>query len=140
MAKPAPALLDTGPLVAWLDKSDDDHARVAAFFAGYSGRLVTTWPVLTEVCHLLPRHVTGRFMRWVAVGGTEVAELAPPAADEIAAMMEKYSDLPMDVADASLVWLAGRRGLQQVITLDETDFGIYRLSSGKRLVNLLARV
>jgi predicted nucleic acid-binding protein len=140
MAKPAQALLDTGPLVAWLDKSDGDHARVAAFFAGYGGRLLTTWPVLTEVCHLLPRHVSGRFMRWVAAGGTEVAELAPPAADEIAAMMEKYSDLPMDVADASLVWLAGRRGLQQVITLDETDFGIYRLPDGKRLVNLLAQV
>lgn len=140
MAKPAQALLDTGPLVAWLDKSDGDHARVAAFFAGYGGRLLTTWPVLTEVCHLLPRHVSGRFMRWVAAGGTEVAELAPPAADEIAAMMEKYSDLPMDVADASLVWLAGRRGLRQVITLDETDFGIYRLPDGKRLVNLLSQV
>lgn len=140
MAKPAQALLDTGPLVAWLDKSDGDHARVAAFFAGYGGRLLTTWPVLTEVCHLLPRHVSGRIMRWVAAGGTEVAELAPPAADEIAAMMEKYSDLPMDVADASLVWLAGRRGLRQVITLDETDFGIYRLPDGKRLVNLLAQV
>jgi len=53
--------------------------------------------------------------------------------------MEKYDDLPMDLADASLVWLAGELGINEVITLDETDFVIYRLPGGKRLVNLLER-
>ncbi len=133
----AKVLLDTGPLVAWLDKGDGDHARCAAFFASFSGPFVTTWPVLTEVCHLLPRHIVGRFMRWVAAGGVTVRELAPTAADDIATLMEKYDDLPMDLADASLVWLAGEMGLDEIATLDVTDFGIYRLPGGKRLTNLL---
>ena len=135
----AKSLVDTGPLVAWLDKGDGDHARCTAFFANYRGQLITTWPVLTEVCHLLPRHVIGRFMRWVAAGGVAVRELSPTAADDIAALMEKYDDLPMDLADASLVWLAEQVGIVEVITLDETDFGLYRLTTGRRLTNLLVR-
>ena len=131
--------MDTCPLVAWLDKGDDDHARCAVFFAEYQGQLITTWPVLTEVCHLLPRHIVGRFMRWVAAGGVGVREMLPTAADDIAGLMEKYEDLPMDLADASLVWLAGELGISEVITLDETDFGTYRLPGGQRLTNLLTR-
>ena len=130
--------MDTGPLVAWLDKGDGDHARCSAFFAEYQGQIATTWPVLTEVCHLLPRHIVGRFMRWVAAGGVSVREMSPTAADDIAALMVKYDDLPMDLADASLMWLAEQAGIVDVITLDETDFGIYRLPGGKRLTNLLA--
>ena len=133
------ALLDTGPLVAWLDKGDGDHARCTTFFADYQGQFITTWPVLTEVCHLLPHHIVGRFMRWVAAGGVAVREMSPTAADNSATLMEKYDDLPMDLADASLVWLAGELGINEVITLDETDFVIYRLPGGKRLVNLLER-
>ena len=135
----AKVLVDTGPLVAWLDKGDGDHARCAVFFAEYRGQLITTWPVLTEVCHLLPRHIVGRFMRWVAAGGVVVREMLPTAADDIAGLMEKYDDLPMDLADASLVWLARELGISEVITLDETDFGIYRLPGGQRLTNLLTR-
>lgn len=133
----AKVLADTGPLVAWLDRGDGDHARCAAFFAGFQGQLITTWPVLTEVCHLLPRHIVGRFMRWVAAGGVTVREMTPTAPDDIATLMEKYDDLPMDLVDASLVWLAGELGILEVVTLDETDFGIYRLPGGKRLANLL---
>ncbi len=95
--------------------------------------------MLTEVCHLLPRHIVGRFMRWVAAGGVVVREMLPAAADDIAGLMEKYDDLPMDLADASLVWLAGEMGISEVITLDETDFGIYLLPGDQRLTNLLTR-
>jgi hypothetical protein len=120
-------------------RGDGDHARCVAFFAKYEGQLVTTWPVLTEVCHLLPRHIVGRLMRWVAAGGVVLRELSPTAADDIAVLMEKNDDLPMDLADASLVWLAEKVGIVEVITLDKTDFGIYRLPGSKRLANLLAR-
>lgn len=133
----AKTLVDTGPLVAWLDRSDGDHALVTAFFKKFNEPLLTTWPVLTEVCHLLPRHVVGRFMRWVAAGGVELAELGPVAADEIARLMEKYDDLPMDLADASLVWLATQMNIDQIVTLDATDFDIYALPAGQRLHNRL---
>jgi uncharacterized protein len=63
--------------------------------------------------------------------------LSPQEVHDIAALMEKYQDLPMDVADATLVWLAGRTGIMHVITPDSTDFSIYRLPGGKRLVNIL---
>jgi len=53
--------------------------------------------------------------------------------------MKNYRDLSMHLADASLVWLAEKIGCVEVITLDDTDFGIYRLPGGKRLNNLLAR-
>jgi predicted nucleic acid-binding protein len=72
-------------------------------------------------------------------GGVAIREMSPTAADDIAALMEKYDDLPMDLADASLVWLAEQAGIVEVITLDETDFGIYRLPGGTRLTNLLSR-
>jgi len=82
-------------------------------------------------------------MRWVAAGGIAVRERLPTAADDIAGLIEKYGekydDLPMDPADASLVWLAGELGISEVITLDETDFGIHRLPGGQRLTNLLSR-
>jgi hypothetical protein len=95
--------------------------------------------VLTEVCHLLPRHIVGRFMRWVAAGGVAIREMSPTAADDIAALMEKHDNLPMDLADASLVWLAEQAGIVEVITLDESDCGIYRLPGGQRQSNLLMR-
>lgn len=135
----AKVLIDTGPLVAWLDRGDGDHGRVTDFLDGFDGQLLTTWPVLTEVCHLLPAHIVGRFMAWVTAGGLQIVELPPVAAEFIATAMKKYEDLPMDLADASLVWLAGSLGVGDVLTLDDTDFGIYRLPDGKRLRNLLAR-
>lgn len=136
----AKVLIDTGPLVAWLDRADGDHAMVAAFLARFDGQLLSTWPVLTEVCHLLPRPVVGRFMRWVAAGGLSLREMPPVAADDIAALMAKYDDLPMDLADASLVWIAGHLGLHAIITLDGADFGIYRLPGGQGLDNLLGQL
>lgn len=131
-------LIDTGPLVAWLDRGDGDHQRVKAFLDNFEGRLLTTWPVLTEVCHLLPEFMVPRFMRWVALGGLQIHEMTS-AAGFIADRMEKYADLPMDLADASLLWLAEATHIEEVATLDRRDFGIYRTAAGSRLVNVLAR-
>ena len=132
-------LIDTGPLVAWLDRRDQDHARVSAFLAGFHGRLSTTWPVLTEVCHLIPNHIVPRFLRWAAVT-VELHELPAAAIADIAARIEKYRDLPMDLADASLVWLGERIGVIDILTLDERDFGVYRLAGGQRFRSVLASV
>ncbi len=63
--------------------------------------------------------------------------MAKVLVDTVAGLMEKYADLPMDLADASLVWMAGESGISEVMTLDGTDFGIYRLPGGQRLKNLL---
>jgi predicted nucleic acid-binding protein len=130
-------LIDTGPLIAWIDAADTHHAAVRELLDGFRGELVSTWPVLTETCHLLPEHLVSPFLRWVGSGGLTVAEIPPAALLALADRMDKYSDLPMDLADASLIWLADTLGLLDVVTLDRRDFGIYRTDRGRSLRNLL---
>lgn len=125
-------LVDTGALVALVRSRDKHHARVAQFFGEFlSGELITTMPVLTEALHLLPAQL-----------GASVIELArgtrwrlPDAAaglGRIAELMHKYSDRPMDFADASLVWAAEETGAREVLTTDR-DFEIYRTRTQERL-------
>lgn len=49
-------IVDAGPLIGWFDANDAYDAMVRGFFDGYTGELLSTWPVLSEVCHLLPEH------------------------------------------------------------------------------------
>lgn len=132
------ALADTGPLVALFRKSDRNHLRTRRFIAAFKGNLVTTWPVMTEVCHLLPVHAIKRFMAWAADGGLVLFEVPPDALPDIGKLMQKYSDRPMDLADASLLWLGGHIGLHDIITLDKDDFAAYRTAAGQPFDNLLA--
>jgi predicted nucleic acid-binding protein len=137
VAKVRRVLVDTGPLVAWFDADDTHHQAVTRHLDGYEGELLSTWPVLTETCHLLPESMVPGFMQWVACGGLTIAELPASAASALADRMGKYADLPMDLADASLIWLAENLGVLDVLTLDRRDFGIYRTERGKALRNLL---
>ena len=66
-----------------------------------------------------------------------IVELPPSAAQALADRMGKYADLPMDLADASLNWLAENLGVLDVLTLDRRNFGIYRTARGKALRNVL---
>lgn len=130
-------LVDTGPLVAWFDRSDQDHQACAVFFRQHTGVLVSTWPVLTEVCHLIPPGISPRFLEWVSLGALSVVELGGSALELMASSMRQYADLPMDLADASLLWVAHAYGLRNIATLDRRDFGVYRLPGGEGLTNLL---
>lgn len=132
------ALVDTGPLVALFARNDPDHARVSAWLRGFRGRLLTTWPVLTEVCHFLTPEVALRFLRWIEAGGAAVIEVPTEELAGIIRTMEKYLDRPMDLADASLVWLAGRSGLRDILTLDTGDFATFRTPQGRPFKDLLA--
>ena len=71
-------------------------------------------------------------------GKRELHELPTAAVSDLAARIEKYHDLPMDLADTSLVWLADQIGVLEILTLDERDFGVYRLAGGQRFRNVLA--
>jgi predicted nucleic acid-binding protein len=133
-------LVDTGPLVAWFDADDTHHESVKRYLNEYDGELLSTWLVLTETCHLLPESAVPGFMQWVARGGLTIAELPASAALALADRMGKYADLPMDLADASLIWLAESLGVLDVLTLDQRDFGIYRTERGKALCNVLDAV
>jgi len=132
------ALVDSGPLVALFDPSDNHHKTTLAFMGKFRESLLTTWPVVTEVCHLLKFSVEAQlnFLRWVQRGGLEIAEIEGSMVERIITLTEKYRDRPMDLADASLVVLAMKTGIRRILSLD-SDFDIYRLPDRGRLTNIL---
>lgn len=125
-------LTDTGPLIALLDKDDAHHtACVTAAKHLPSGPLLVTWPCFTEAMYLLGE-VGGYFYQdklWQlrAAQRLVLLDLTTTEVDRMAALMEKYQDTPMDLADASIVTVAENRSLHRVFTLD-SDFHIYRLA------------
>ena len=131
------AIVDSGAFVAWFNRRDRHHARVREYLDGFRGELVTTWPVLVETVHLLPTRLGIAFLRWVSAGGAVIHEMPPQIVATIAAWVDKYADNAMDVTDASLVWLADRRGVLEIITVDDTHFASYRTPGGKALRNLI---
>lgn len=131
-------LVDTGPLVALFVRNDPDHARISSVMRGLRCRLLTTWPVLTEVCHFLTPEVTLRFLRWIDAGGATVVQVPEGELAAVIRTMEKYLDRPMDLADASLVWLAGHSGVRDIVTLDAGDFATFRTRDGTPFNDLVA--
>ena len=127
-------LADTGPLVALANRRERRHADAAEFFRRFDGALVTTLAVLTEVCALLPRHRAALFLRSVERSNFTLVHVPEQELPSIAALMEKYSDRPMDFADASLIWLGDALDIADIATLDG-GFHIYRTVRGKPLRN-----
>jgi len=127
-------LLDTGPLVAYLDARDPAHAAVVACLDRFTGELFTTSSVITEAMHFVARSRAGpRLLAdFVAVSGLTVFDFTQPASlSEAVGLMEKYSDLPMDFADATLVLLAEQLGVVEVLSLDRRGFGVFRTRDRK---------
>ncbi len=134
--------VDTGFLYALVDRGDAWHSRAVAAAPTVQEGWITTWPVLTETTHLLTRRLGTRFaqalMHEVADGGLACWDIAPDKLAAIPDMMRRYTKLPMDLADASLVLLAEHLGHGRILTTDERDFGSYRWKSRKPFQNLLA--
>lgn len=130
-------LVDSGPLIALFDRDDRHHRPVTSFLKDHRLELVTTWPVLTEVSALLPRAAALDFLEYICRGGVTLESLGPDDVARMLAVSRKYADLPMDFADASLVALAMRTGLDTILSLDR-DFEIYRLAHKKSFRNLLS--
>ncbi|HMC16135.1 MAG TPA: PIN domain-containing protein [Albitalea sp.] len=130
-------IVDAGPLIGWFDANDAHHPSVRAFLDAYGGELLSTWPVLVEVCHLLPERMVADFLRWVGRGGVTVVDVPVSALAGLADRIDKYADLPIDMADASIIWLAETLGLLEVLTIDRRDSGIYRTARGQALRNML---
>jgi predicted nucleic acid-binding protein len=124
-------LIDTGPLVAYIDRNDPMHDAVAAVIEPFTGQLTTTSAVITEAMHFLS-DVNGGPMtlaELVVASGTRIAESTQPAHILAAAqLMEKYADTPMDFADATLVLTADDLDVIEVLTLDRRGFSTYRTS------------
>lgn len=126
-------LLDTGPIVAFFDASDNYHNLCIDILKSIDKPLVTTWPVLTESFYLLGFSFQAQDNLWEFIirGGVEVLSLSPESAKRCRELMKKYRDLPMDLADGTLVAIAEQNGIQEIFTLDK-DFSVYRLPNRKK--------
>ena len=129
-------ILDTGPFVALLDRSERSHPACMEFFQGVVGRFVTTEPVLTEVVYLLgPSFAKQKpALEFILKGGSEVVPQTPDSLQRAMQLMEKYRDVPMDFADATLVALAEERKSSEIFTLDRRGFATYRIHSRKGFI------
>lgn len=126
-----PVLLDTAPLVAFLDKADPYHAQVRESLPGLSkGRaMVTTAAVITEMMFFLQRIPHGPKQAAVLLESAHIRILnvfTTPHLKACAQLMTQYADTPMDFADASLVLLAASLDTSDILTLDERGFRTYR--------------
>jgi len=134
--------VDTGFFLALLDGDDRHHATAKRWESSLEEGWITTWPVLTELCHLLTSRmdtsVTVALMREVTEGAIAVWDIPPQQAKEIPVLMQRYANLPMDLADASLVLLAEHLGHGRILTTDQRDFGTYRWKNRKPFRNLMA--
>ena len=128
----ASVLLDTGPLVALFKRNDTHHARAVAWFKAQRGVLLTTQAVITEAWHLVSAPARLPLARFAAAA-CEVCELGAEGPARVLTILERYADLPMDYADATLIVLAETRRITAIATIDVRDFSIYRLSNGKAL-------
>jgi len=137
-AMPANALIDTGAILALLDRTDRWHDSCVDAFHQLRLPLLTSEAVLTELFHLVgdtrsEMEAAWRFVRSGALllGTIENAEL-----QHVHGLMSRYWDRPMDFADGTLVYLAKREFLSVILTVDHADFATYRIE-GKRQFRVL---
>ena len=135
---PAEALIDTGAILALLDKSDRWHDLCVSAFAQLRLPLLTSEAVLTELFHLVGDARVQMEAAWVFVrsGALVLGPLEHAELSYVHALMSRYWDRPMDFADATLVYLAKRESLSAILTVDHADFATYRIE-GKRQFRVL---
>jgi predicted nucleic acid-binding protein len=120
-------LVDAGPLVALLDRSDPDHQACRSALTAVRDPLATVWHAVTEAMYLLGRvSWPAQDALWELLEEVRILPLEPRDTRRMRALMEKYRSLPMDLADAALVAVAEREMIRAIFTLDGRDFGVYR--------------
>jgi len=126
-------LADTGPVVAILSRRDQYHRTCVEALRDLPGPLFTCWPVITEAAWLLRRDstVVQQLLHSLATGFLDLLPLTTADAKPIASILKKYRDIRIQLADAALVHLATRDGLDTIFTLDQRDFSVYRLPKGR---------
>ena len=127
------AIIDTGPWVALIDRSETRHAESVQWLKNFSGRLYSTEAVLTEVLYLLNFSFSAQCaaLDFVLESVVEIVPANTKSLKKTKSLMKKYADLPMDFADATIVCLATDAGIQNIVTFDKKDFAIYKLSKTK---------
>jgi predicted nucleic acid-binding protein len=130
-------LIDSGPLIALFHSGDNYHKKIRDFLAKKKYLFVSTLAVFTEVSYFLNANIKAQrdFFEWVMYKGVIISDINQHDIPRIIELTEKYSDLPMDFADATLVITAEKTGIRQIISLD-SDFEIYRLPGREKIHNV----
>ncbi|MCV6638769.1 PIN domain-containing protein [Candidatus Albibeggiatoa sp. nov. NOAA] len=137
-------IADTGFWVSLFNESDKFHHLAIQCYEKVVAKdesLITTCAVMTETCHLLMKRagvsVQQKFITSFHKGAFIVFELKIEQGERLQLLMQKYQDLPMDLADASLVILAEHLGHGRILSTDQRDFGVYRWKQTYPFVNLM---
>lgn len=134
-------IADTGFFVALASEQDAMHSAALRVLNTLQEPLITTFPVITETCYLLLSRSSHAaqcgFLEDAATGVFEIFDLQRHHLTRMLALMQRYANLPMDLADASLVVLAEHLGHGRILTVDRRDFGVYRWQDGNGFENLL---
>lgn len=130
----ASGLIDTGAILALLDRDDQWHVRCAEAFTELRLPLATSAAVLAEVFHLLGDDGRSLKAAWgfLRSGAVTVLPIGDGDLPDLETLMKRYADRPMDFADATLAHLARRERLNIVFTVDNDDFETYRIESRRR--------
>ncbi len=130
-------LIDTGPIVAYIDSTDPWHASVVPVLENFRGKLLTTAAVVVECMHLTAsvREGPEALLEFIARAGIEIFECTRfDQLRDTVSLMARYHNIPMDFADATLVLLAEATGFHEICTLDGRGFATFRTRKGKRFL------
>ena len=130
----AEILIDTGAILALIDKSDEWHQVCVNTLPYLPMPFLTSEAVLTELFHFLERQRLNKEPAWRFLN-TGIIAMAPIQHAELRhlqRLMSRYSDRPMDFADATLVYLAERESIDVIFAVDRPDFSIYRIGNRRR--------
>jgi len=133
-----PVMMDTGPWVALIDRSEERHKECVEWLRNFNDNILSSEAVLTEVLYLLnfSQRAQSATIDFVLSGAIILVPSSLESLKRTKRLMEKYKDIPMDYADATLVSIAEDFSITHVVTFNEKDFGIYRLSSKQSFVIL----
>lgn len=128
--------------MAFFDKDDRYHSLCVEVLKEIREPLITTWPVLTECFYLLNFSWEVQDSLWLFIrrGGIEIYPLEKELLIHCRELMKQYRDLPMDLADATLVALADAVLVPKIFTLDHKDFSIYRFKQKKRFTLIPSKI
>lgn len=133
----ASALIDASCFVSLFGTKQprQQHYRELLQLAGLERwSLSSTWPCVVEAAHLVQPPERYTMLRWIGMGAVAIYPFDQVALLELLPLMQRYTVVPrteMDLADASLYWLAAETGVRRVFTLDVRDFSRYRLPTGQ---------
>ena len=135
------AILDTGPWIALIDRSESMHKQTVDWLQNYSGSLYTTEAVLTEVLYLLNFSIKAQSaaLDFILRSVVELVPSSNASLKKSKGLMKKYADLPMNYADATIVCLAIDTSINHIVTFDQKDFSIYRTTKNKTFNLVLQR-